>query len=208
VTAVVGCVALACAGEVAAYHLHPWPYGAIAWVGESPVGCVEYAAAATSAVEDVFDLWGFGAPDAMANWEAPCSLGAGSGLSPVVGKTDPATGEPWHLTALRWEHRPAFPLLLVVFPDRASLVDALGAEHEAAFLGAGHLFSCADPWLMLLSDAPRCVVVSREPPPREGYTGEFVLTHELAHWMTQLHCLKIDLDMDDVPLLPAEGIAE
>lgn len=180
---VAGVCVLGLALDPPVYELSPWEYGAIAWIGERPAEWESFVEGANRAVEEVFAFWGFEAPEGGEGWEAPFEnrprYGITSGPTQIR-KKDPSTGLMWHISPLSWQGEQIYPILLIVFPDRAAMWDALGTTSIDGIFASGRAaIPGADPSLQFLTGVPRCILV-----PAPDAFG--VVAHEVAHWLTVL----------------------
>lgn len=177
-----GCVP-GVAAEPPLYELSAWEYGAIAWIGDRPTDWAAFVDEANRAVEEVFGFWGFDAPEGGEGWEAPFENRPNysvTGGPTQIRKKDPSTGRMWLISPLTWQECNLYPVLLVAFPDRASMWGALGTTSVGGLFTSGRAaIPGADPSLQFLTGVPRCILV----PAIDAYG---VVAHEVAHWMTAL----------------------
>lgn len=119
--AVVAILLMTGGGAEGPYALVGWTYGAVGWVQPSPENRGERAERAERLLEDTFALWGY---------EAPARAEGGR----VARKGDPAGGSAVELWALDWKGSLMSPVIVLVFPDRASLQEATGLDRDAVTL--------------------------------------------------------------------------
>ncbi len=208
--------------------LTPWRYGVVYWVGEVPENPEVYLNMATNWVGRVFAFWGLTPlPRPTGDWRAPQQVSAdslqearltlGPDFSPAgVIVPGPEEGSYWALAPLRLGEREIMPLTLVVFPEVGDLQASLcrfsaGGVFVRDPSRSASLDQLDPPIASLLREVDGPVVavpvVGRPPLTTRDYFLEY-LAHEIAHWATLVWSESLGLDMDAMPLLLTEGLAE
>lgn len=193
--------------EDPSYALSPWPYGAIAWVGELPDNYQTQSWALAAAVTDVFQLWELPPLTYMVGWENPAGVEPAwktgdRGPIPQMFKKDAATGEMWRLNPLMWEDMYVYSLLYIAFPSRTLLAQALGTTAiGGVWIYGNRAYRESAVWLQALTGVPMSIVAP--------FTdGMIIAWHEIAHWMTFLVCERDAVPFCRLPEFIVEGIAE
>jgi len=193
--------------EDPSYELSPWPYGAIAWVGGAPSDAQTRSETIAQALQDVFSFWGLPSPELMEGWENPAAVepawrtGA-TGPVPQVVKKDPPTDTLWRLNPLIWEGVETYPMLIIAFPTRELLAQAMGSTAwGGVWIPGNAAIPGSEVWYQGMTGVPQSISVPYQ-------DAAIVTWHEIAHWLTYLVCLRERIYMGWLPDLVVEGIAE
>ncbi len=183
------------------YHLTPWRYGAIAWIGEEPADPSFFITRLDRTLDRVFAFWGLDPIEPHPRWAEPQLWKQWMGSTERLFATsirDYVERTFWKLPAPSWSGEPIWPLVVVVYPDRETFRQLTGSKYAGWFsFGQAGLPGPRK----LLYGLPALLVVHLT-------TSEATLAHELTHWLTYQSLTTDAVWIGDLPLYLLEGMAE
>jgi len=204
----------------------PWRYGVIYWVGGVPERAQGYINVATNLVRQVLGGWDMPVPRPTGDWRAPVEVSApdretarlelGPDFSPMgIVVPGPSPEVFWAVAPLRLGDREIQPLTIVVFSELELFWAACGNYLAGGIFSPSPSESCCaelwEPWLKGFigeNASPTILLPLRALLSASDDYFLSALSHELAHWAFWLWCQEHSLELDGIPLLLVEGLAE